>query len=378
MKKFAIFFPQYHQVEVNNAAWGQGFTDWALVATANAFGYWSKRSPKIGFYDLGNEQVINNQLFSAAQAGLDGFAIYHYWFQDGPELNSIERYLENAKIPDNFYYFYIWANESWTKRWAGKSTEILKTISTEPSNEEIRQHVSYLNPHMQSSAYTRISGRPLFVIYRPEFFKNPENVLTSYRKEFACIGLDPLIGYCLKSKADSKYSELFDFCYLFEPRLFFSFNNFSQYNFLQNLYKKLIHLISYNKIEKWSEIIKNYRGQKAQTYAFSKFLKYLDSKEREKLIDALKCPTQNILTCGWNNAPRYRKNFTSLTVPDKNEFLSMLQSACQNEKFSNELPLLCNAWNEWSEGAAIEPCHYLGDSLLKTYLTQSDLDKRTD
>ena len=132
MKRYAIFFPQFHQTKVNDLAWGHGFTDWALVSVANVFDYWKRRSPVSGFYDLADSQAVESQFLNAAQAGLDGFGIYHYWFEDGSELGAVERYIAQAKLPDNFAYFYIWANESWSKRWAGKDTEILKSVSTEP------------------------------------------------------------------------------------------------------------------------------------------------------------------------------------------------------------------------------------------------------
>jgi hypothetical protein len=86
------------------------------------------------------------------------------------------------------------------------------------------------------------------------------------------------------------------------------------------------------------------------------------------MVGQLQCPVQNVVTSGWNNAPRYREHFTELEVPSPNEFSVMLDASLSNPKYSSEIPLLCNAWNEWSEGAAIEPCHYLGDALLNAYV----------
>jgi hypothetical protein len=86
------------------------------------------------------------------------------------------------------------------------------------------------------------------------------------------------------------------------------------------------------------------------------------------MVGKLNCPVQNVLTSGWNNAPRYRQHFTELEVPEPEEFSLMLRAALSSPKFSVDIPLLCNAWNEWSEGAAIEPCHYLGDTMLKAYV----------
>ena len=83
-----------------------------------------------------------------------------------------------------------------------------------------------------------------------------------------------------------------------------------------------------------------------------------------------------MLTSGWNNAPRYRQYFTELEVPDPDEFSVLLHASLSNPKYSQEIPLLCNAWNEWSEGAAIEPCHYLGDTLLRGFLNGAATNKR--
>lgn len=368
MKRYAIFFPQFHQVKINDEAWGYGFTDWALVATANAFDYWNRRAPACGFYDLANENVIQERFKEAAEAGLDGFGIYHYYFDDGHELETVERYLSRAKLPDKFEYFFIWANESWSKRWAGRDTELLKISCTAPTRDDIRKHVSYLSLFMQGESYTKLAGRPIFVIYRPEFFKNPAETLNCYREEFRHIGLDPLIGFFLKNQTDVDYSKMFDFCYLFEPRLFFYFTNKKKQDFLNIFYKRMIHLIPYSKVEYLSKTISIFFKKKSKHYSFSSFLTYFNSEERKKIVSMLHCPVQNIITSGWNNAPRYRDKHIKFQTPDKEQFSSMLATALNDSAYTDSLPLLCNAWNEWSEGAAIEPCNYLGNSLLESYL----------
>ena len=368
MKKYAIFFPQFHQVKVNDDAWGYGFTDWALVATANAFDLWNRRAPAAGFYDLANSDHVKAQFATAAAAGLDGFGIYHYRFDDGPELDAVERYLKSAELPDNFNYFYIWANESWSKRWAGKDTEVLKSVSNNPSREEIREHAAYLAPYFSSPSYTQIGGRPVFVIYRPDFFQDTQSVVSCYREEFRRAGVEPIIGFCLKSTSDVAYSELFDFCYVFEPRLFFNFYGVRRSPLIGKVFKKLVHVLPYDKVELLSNVVGKVLRREGKSYSFSRFSEYFLSADRKNVLESLACPVQNILTSGWNNAPRYRSGFTEVETPTSKQFAEVVSHAVVDSSCSKEIPLLCNAWNEWSEGAAIEPCHFLGDSLLKTYL----------
>jgi hypothetical protein len=371
MKRYAIFFPQFHQIKVNDYAWGYGFTDWALVAVANAFDYWPRRAPVAGFYDLAQPAAVEQQFHLAAQAGVEGFGIYHYWFEDGSELGAVERYLATAKLPDNFDYFYIWANESWSKRWAGKDTDILKVMPTAPSREQIGQHVAYLKPFMESPGYTRVAGRPLFVFYRPEFFRDAQTTIAQYRETFQNAGLNPLLGFCLKSRSDAGFASFFDFCYLFEPRLFFNFGGVRKFRFVHALYRNIMHAVPYAVAERWSARVGSLLNKVSQTHPFKKHLEYFLSDERNTLIRNLGCPVQNILSCGWNNAPRYRQHFTELQAPDTVQLETVVAAALHNPLCSNNIPLLCNAWNEWSEGAALEPCHYLGDRLLKAYMNGS-------
>jgi len=370
MNNYAIFFPQFHRVKVNDEAWGYGFTDWDLVSTANAFDLWKRRCPAAGFYDLSKDKDIAARFEEAAGFGLDGFGIYHYWFEDGPELDAVERYLHRIPVPENFNYFFIWANESWTKRWAGKNTEILKFVSTSPSREQVRRHVEYLRPYMVSKSYTMVFERPLFVIYRPEIYDDPVRVINCYRDEFARVGVNPLLGCFIKNVLDVEYSSIFDFCYLFEPRLFYNFNGVRKRKFVHLIYRRFLQYFDYSKVEHLSEKVGRLLRRPSTSYSFQDFLKYYRSSERKKFIKSLKCPAQNVLICGWNNAPRYRDRFTAVEIPTKEQFLQMRSASIGYSNYSEELPLLCNAWNEWSEGAAIEPCQYLGDSLLKMYLSQ--------
>jgi hypothetical protein len=369
VKRYAIFFPQFHSVDVNDKAWGYGFTDWSLVAVANAFNYWTRRAPAAGFYDLSDAEVVRERIEAASNAGLDGFGIYHYRFDDGPELAAVERYLrDHNDLPSGFQYFLIWANENWSKRWAGQDTNILKTINARPSREEVRAHVEYLAPLFGSKSYTRWRDRPVFVVYRPEAFKNSAETIALYREEFFRAGQSPVIGYFLKSPSDREYSRIFDFCYFFEPRLYFNWHGVLSSNSVTAAYKYLLHLLPYSKVESLSSFVSGFVRGHSRSYEFADFLSYFVSDKRKSLVQSMACPVQNILSSGWNNAPRYRSRFTELTTPNAREFSAMLSAALDDEAYSKDIPLLVNAWNEWSEGAAIEECSYLGTSLLSWYV----------
>jgi hypothetical protein len=378
MKRYAIFFPQFHQVRVNDLAWGYGFSDWALVATANAFDYWKRRSPACGFYDLAKSGDVQGRFEAAAASGLDGFGLYHYYFSDGPELDAVERYLRETHPPANFEYFFIWANENWSRRWAGRNTEILKTVSSEPGREQVAQHVRYLKPYMESGSYSRIADRPMFVIYRPDAFEDIAGTLELYRDEFERAGLHPSIGYFLKTVSEEGYSKIFDFCYIFEPRAFLNFSGVRRNRIAGQIFKRALRVVADERAEMISEYASRLLNRGAKRHSFASFLTYFKCAERKALLHSLACPVQNVLTCGWNNAPRYRQRFTELEVPTLEQFAEMLELSLRNDGGSDMLPLLCNAWNEWSEGAAIEPCAYLGDGLLRSFVSSSTVQDNED
>jgi len=375
MKRYAIFFPQFHQVRVNDLAWGYGFSDWALVATANAFDHWRRRSPACGFYDLAKASDVRAQFDAAADAGLDGFGLYHYHFNDGSELGAVERYLRKSHPPDGFQYFFIWANENWSKRWAGRDTEMLKTVSSAPERKQIADHVRYLKPYMESRSYTTIANRPMFVIYRPDVFRDPAATLELYRDEFARAGIHPSIGYFVKNVSDVEYSSIFDFSYIFEPRVFLNSFGMRKNRIAGKVFKKVLGLLADEKAEMVSERAVRLLNRGARRYSFSSFLAYFSSNDRKALLQSVKCPVQNVLTCGTNNAPRYRQRFTEIEVPTPKQFSEMLELSVHDDGCSGALPLLCNAWNEWSEGAALEPCMYLGDGLLRSFVSNSAVSR---
>jgi hypothetical protein len=216
-----------------------------------------------------------------------------------------------------------------------------------------------------------IANKPMFVIYRPDVFRDPATTIALYRDEFARFGIRPSIGYFAKNVSDAKYSSIFDFCYIFEPRAFLNSFGIRKNRVAGRVFRKALTLLSDERAEMVSEYAIRLLNRGARRYSFSSFLAYFSSSDRKALLQSLKCPVQNVLTCGWNNAPRYRQRFTELEVPTPHQFSEMLELSLRDDGCSETLPLLCNAWNEWSEGAAIEPCMYLGDGLLRSFVSRS-------
>ena len=118
---FAAYLPQYHETEENNMFWGKGFTDWVGVKAAKPQfdGHIQPRVPlNNNYYDLSDYKVIHAQAQLAKKYGIDGFNIYHYWFDKShPVLfKPAQNILEHKDIDIKF--FFTWDNHSWIRSWS--------------------------------------------------------------------------------------------------------------------------------------------------------------------------------------------------------------------------------------------------------------------
>ncbi len=92
MNKFKIiayYLPQFHTFPENDEWWGKGFTEWTNVKNAKPL-FPGHEQPKIpadlGYYDLTDPNVREQQVKLAKEAGIYGFCYWHYWFGNGHQL----------------------------------------------------------------------------------------------------------------------------------------------------------------------------------------------------------------------------------------------------------------------------------------------------
>jgi hypothetical protein len=359
MKPFAIYFPQFYPTATNNRAWGTGFTDWALVANANMRDAWSRRAPAAGFYDGEAPLVHQRQIAEAMGAGLGGFALYHYWFYTHQELNAFEQtLLSNMTSETTLPWFLIWATEGWSKRWIA-NPEILIHLTSAPTQHEIEVHCDHLAICFAHPAYARWRGKPLFVWYNLSHFNQPESVVVRYRDAMLRRGFDMAVAHFVKNPFDLAHCAFTDATYMFEPRLFFGSQNVSRGNVASATLKMVKKIIGTAGAESLLVAIDGVR-KAGKPYSEEQFLAYIHSSGRADFFSATQQPCQDVLSPGWNNVPRYGDRFTALEPLNPLTFGKLV-----NDSISKcDLPPLLNAWNEWTEGAAIEPCAYLGSSYL--------------
>jgi hypothetical protein len=359
MNPFAIYFPQFYPTPTNDQVWGHGFTDWSLVANANRQQIWQRRAPRRGFYDGADPAVHAAQMSEMVAAGLGGMAVYHYWFYSHQELDAFERTLLGGHARTDLPWFLTWASEGWSRRWMGDPTPIVE-LSPSPTDEQIERHCTHLARCFEQPSYFRLQGKPLFVWYHLSHFERPAELVERYRNTLRRHGFDVVVGHFIKNPFDASLASVADVSYLFEPRLYFGFRRASRGAGAKRAFDMVTRLVGERAAQQLL-LLADRVQQKGHVFSAADYLTYRETQERRLFVKALPGIVQEVLSPGWNNAPRYGSRFTALECIAPDVFGEELRSASAAVP---SLPPLINAWNEWSEGAAIEPCAYLGSRYL--------------
>lgn len=181
----AYYLPQFHTIEENDENWGKGFTEWRNVARALPLfeGHYQPRHPgDLGFYDLNNEHVIEQQAMLARNYGVNGWAFYYYWFDSKKLLDMpIERLYKRKDIEIDYCVF--WANENWTRSWDGMQSDVL--LSQKHSPEDDIAFIATVSKYFEDPRYIRYEGRPVLMMYRPQLL--PDALATTERWRNWCV-----------------------------------------------------------------------------------------------------------------------------------------------------------------------------------------------
>jgi len=332
---YAFYLPQFHQIPENNEWWGTGFTEWHNVVRGmpRFRGHYQPRIPSdLGFYDLADGSVLEKQVAMAKQGGLDGFGFYYYNFGEKRLLEKpLEAFRDNKNL--DFGYFLIWANESWSRRWDGSEKEVLleQTYPKELVSNLAEDFASYL----ADPRYKKIDGRQLLVIYRVSELPEPVKFVKSLRSALSKKGFDPLI-YMAQTFEDEDYKKYgLDGAIEFPPH---------------KLSRKMQTIAPERIYEKSPDL---------RVYSYDQFV------ERAK---AEKTGDHQIRTCfpSWDNDGRRQGSSSVVHGSTPEKFSNWLGYLVEEAKQNPKAPkLVCiNAWNEWGEGAYLEPDRRYGHAYL--------------
>lgn len=189
VRVIALYLPQYHPIAENDRWWGAGFTEWANVTRAlpNYAGHYQPHRPgELGYYDLRNPEIMDRQASLARSYGIEGFCYYYYSFSGRRVLEMpLDRLIETGK-PD-MPFCVCWANENWTRTWDGQNKDVLLEQKYRP--EDDITIIDDISRFLRMPNYIRVNGRPLVIIYRPSLLPNPKRTVQTWRERCKKAGL---------------------------------------------------------------------------------------------------------------------------------------------------------------------------------------------
>ena len=375
MKKcIAFHLPQFHEVPENDEWWGKGFTEWTNVKAAKPL-FEEHYQPKVPlgeeYYNLLDKKVLLAQAKMAKKHGIYGFCYYHYWFKNGKKLleKPAEMVLENEDIDIPFCF--SWANENWARTWDGGNNEVLM-LQEYGGKEEWKAHLEYLLKFFLDDRYIKIEGKPLLILYRPDIIPKLNEMLVFWKREVKKHNLPGIYimsqhpaGY-FSTRYDSSNIENF---IMFEPQFTRAIirgkdvvNTEKRRRFFAKVRK--VHLMPilnwvYNR-KKQATLTERSENLEVNDYDFywNKIIKR--NTDNTKLVLGA--------FVDWDNTARKRNGMLFKGASPKKFGVYMKQLF---EKHNDMEFAFINAWNEWGEGAYLEPDE------LHRYAYLEELAKRT-
>lgn len=327
-KIIALYLPQYHSIPENDEWWGKGFTEWTNVRKAVPL-YKGHNQPRIplneNYYDLRDPETFEWQVTLAKKYGIDAFCFYHYWFNGRLLLQApLEDYLARKEL--DFPFCFSWANQRWARTWDGKNRSIL-IEQTYGGRDDIIRHFNYMLPFFQDSRYLKIGGRPVFVLYIAKSIPYLTDMLGTWNDMAVKNGFDGIFFVeTLTGYQPERFSDKTGACFHFEP----------MWADRKSLLQKILNSI---KSPRW----RNHRD------CYRRVWEYI--LEREKLSpDAWAGAFVD-----WDNSPRKEKRGYMLDGADPETFRRYLTAQLVKMKEAGCPVCFINAWNEWGEGAYLEP-----------------------
>lgn len=340
VRVIAYHLPQFHATPENDMWWGKGFTEWTNTRkTAPLFpGHYHPREPHddIGYYDLSDVEALKKQANLAKRHGIYGFVFYHYWFHGRRLLGKpVDALLAHPEI--DLPFCLCWANETWSKRWDGKDHHILVKQTFSPE-DDIR-FIEFLAPFFRDPRYIRVDGKPLLQVYRVRKLPCPRSTAERWRSWCRKNGIGEIhlvaVTHSEITPSDDDLKEVgFD-----------AYAAFTPHNF------PCQHIPADESL---------FDGGYRFDYTSGVDI-YEKSPSQPEVYECC--------TLGWDNTARFGNRGMIYLRFSLKAYHRWLSSAIRRtrEKFMGDRRILfLNAWNEWAEGAHLEPDRKYGYALLNT------------
>ncbi|MDE3072505.1 MAG: glycoside hydrolase family 99-like domain-containing protein [Pseudomonadota bacterium] len=333
----AFYLPQFHPIAENDAWWGEGFTEWRNVTRAlpQFEGHLQPRLPgELGFYDLRLPAVMQRQMQLARDYGIGAFCSHFYWFAGKTLLEApLRRWLDDPAL--ELPLCLCWANENWSRRWDGRADDIL--IGQRHSPDDDLAFIAHVSRYLADPRYLRVAGRPLLLVYRPGLLPDPKATAARWRAWCREHGIGEIrLAYVQSFDRVDPRDIGFDAAVEFPPNNLAPAPITARQHLLNPAYRGNVH--------DWRELAREAMAQPDPAY-----------------------PRYPCVNPGWDNEPRRSGGGRVFAHASPRGYRDWLRHAIATarRRFPAQPLVFVNAWNEWAEGAVLEPDARLGHAWLE-------------
>ncbi|MET4570496.1 glycoside hydrolase family 99-like domain-containing protein [Rhodanobacter soli] len=337
----AFYLPQFHPIPENDAWWGEGFTEWHNVTRAlpQFEGHLQPRLPgELGFYDLRLADAMRKQMQLARDYGVGAFCSYFYWFAGKTLLETpLQQWLADPSL--DLPLCLCWANENWSRRWDGRADDIL--IGQQHSPADDLAFIEHVARYLADPRYLRVGGKPLLLVYRPGLLPDPKATAVRWREWCRANGIGEIqLAYVQSFDRVDPRTIGFDAAVEFPPNNTTPAPITARQHLLNPDYRGDVH--------DWRELARQSMAQPESAY-----------------------PRYPGVNPGWDNEPRRSGAGRVFAHASPRGYRDWLRHAISvaRQRFPAQPLVFVNAWNEWAEGAVLEPDSRLGHAWLEATRT---------
>lgn len=337
IRAIAFYLPQFHPIPENDQWWGRGFTEWTNVTRAvpQFEGHYQPHLPgELGFYDLRVTDVQKRQMELARNYGLHGFCYYYYWFSGRKLLERpLQQHLADPSM--DFPFCVCWANENWTRRWDGKEEEVL--IAQGYMDDDALRFIEDLAPVLADPRYIRVNGRPVLLVYRVDKLPDARASAEVWREYCRAQGIGEILLLAVQSfDIEDPHPFGFDAAVEFPP-----------------------HRMHPRAPAQAPRLLNP--GYAGQVLDYASLL--------PQRVDWPDYPVYKCVMPSWDNEARRTGRGSTFVNATPSRYGQWFSSVCEatdaHHETSDGKLVFINAWNEWAEGAHLEPDRRYGYGYLQ-------------